>query len=71
MYYRKFKDRIERNSFASTGGWIIGGPNGMLPPPPPSLIVTFSIGFKLVTLNLTFGKRLANVYVLCRHIFDV
>ena len=30
-----------------------------------------SIGFKLVTLNLTFGKRLANVYVLCRHIFYV
>ena len=37
----------------------------------PSKLVTFSIGFKLVTLNLTFGKRLANVYVLCRHIFDV
>ena len=36
-----------------------------------NVIVTFSIGFKLVTLNLTFGKRLANVYVLCRHIFDV
>ena len=36
-----------------------------------SVIVTFSIGFKLVTLNLTFGKRSANVYVLCRHIFDV
>ena len=35
------------------------------------VIVTFSIGFKLVTLNLTFGKRLANVYVLCRHIVDV
>ena len=33
-----------------------------------NVIVTFSIGFKLVTLNLTFGKRLANVYVLCRHI---
>ena len=27
--------------------------------------------FLLVTLNLTFGKRLANVYVLCRHIFYV
>ena len=36
-----------------------------------NVIVTFSIGFKLVTLNLTFGKCLANVYVLCRHIFDV
>ena len=36
-----------------------------------NVIVTFSIGFKLVTLNLTFGKHLANVYVLCRHIFDV
>ena len=36
-----------------------------------NVIVTFSIGFKLVTLNLTFGKRLANVDVLCRHIFDV
>ena len=36
-----------------------------------NVIVTFSIGFKLVTLNLTFEKRLANVYVLCRHIFDV
>ena len=34
-----------------------------------NVIVTFSIGFKLVTLNLTFGKRLANVHVLCRHIF--
>ena len=37
---RKFKDRIERNSFAGTGGWIIGlggggggGANGMLAPP--------------------------------------
>ena len=27
------KDRIERNSFARTGGWIIGGPKGMLAPP--------------------------------------
>ena len=36
-----------------------------------NVIVTFSIGFKLVTLNLAFGKRLANVYVLCQHIFDV
>ena len=36
-----------------------------------NVIVTFSIGFKLVTLNLTFGKRSANVYILCRHIFDV
>ena len=34
-----------------------------------NVIVTFSIGFKLVTLNLTFRKRLANVYVLCQHIF--
>ena len=25
ILYRKFKDRIERNSFAGTGGWIIGG----------------------------------------------
>ena len=34
-YYRKFKDRIERNSFASTEGWIIGGgPKGMLAPLP-------------------------------------
>ena len=32
-----------------------------------NVIVTFSIGFKLVTLNLAFGKRLANVYVLCRY----
>ena len=36
-----------------------------------NVIVTFSIGFKLVTLNLRFGKRLAKVYVLCRHTFDV
>ena len=36
-----------------------------------NVIVTFCIGFKLVTLNLTFGKRLANVHVLCRHIFGV
>ena len=36
-----------------------------------NVIVTFSVGSKLVTLNLTFGKRLANVSVLCRHIFDV
>ena len=34
-----------------------------------NVIVTFSICFNLVTLNLTFGKHLANVYVLCRHIF--
>ena len=27
------EDRIERNSFAGTGGWIIGGPKGMLAPP--------------------------------------
>ena len=34
-YYRKFKDRMERNSFAGTGGWIIGGRGGkgMLAPP--------------------------------------
>ena len=32
IYYRKFKDRIERNSFAGTDGWIIGGPKGMLAP---------------------------------------
>ena len=28
ILYRKFKDRIERNSFAGTGGWIIGGGGG-------------------------------------------
>ena len=38
ILYRKFKDRIERNSFAGTGGWIIGGggrggAKGMLAPP--------------------------------------
>ena len=33
ILYRKVKDRIERNSFAGTGGWIIGGPKGMLAPP--------------------------------------
>ena len=43
-YYRKFKDRIERNSIASTGGWIVGGggggggAKGMLPPPPSQII---------------------------------
>ena len=26
---------MERNSFAGTDGWIIGGPKGMLAPPPP------------------------------------
>ena len=51
LYYRKFKDRIERNSFAGTGGWsirgggqrvcwppsqIIGGGGGAGPPGPPS-----------------------------------
>ena len=36
-YYRKIKDRTETNSFASTGGWIIGGggAKGMLAPSPP------------------------------------
>ena len=29
IQYRKFKDRIERKSFASTGGWIIGGGGGV------------------------------------------
>ena len=48
---RKFKDRIERNSCAGTGGWIIGGGGGggkgyvgpplkllggLAPPGPPS-----------------------------------
>ena len=28
ILYRKFKDRIERNSFAGTGGWIIVGGGG-------------------------------------------
>ena len=36
ILYRKFKDRIEGNSFADTDGWIIGGggggPKGMLAP---------------------------------------
>ena len=43
LYYRKFKDGIERNSFAGTGGWIIGGgggggggAKGMLAPPLPT-----------------------------------
>ena len=47
ILYRKFKDRIERNSFAGTGGWIIGGAKGYVgpplsnywgacPPPPPA-----------------------------------
>ena len=69
LYCTNFKDRIERNSFASTiklklhlvlfypsvwyicdfylfhieieekCGWIIGGPKGMLAPPPPSQII--------------------------------
>ena len=44
-YYRKFKDRIERNSIASTGGWIVGGGGGgggqrvCCPPPPLKLFV--------------------------------
>ena len=39
-YYRKFKDRIERNSFAGTGGWIIGGGGGKgYVAPPPSQII--------------------------------
>ena len=63
-YYRKFKDRIERNSFASTGGWIIGGGGGggakdMLAPPlkllgggwPPPPLPTPMI---LVVLNELF-----------------
>ena len=37
ILYRKFKDNIERNSFAGKGEWIIGGggggAKGMLPPP--------------------------------------
>ena len=33
LYYRKFKDRIERNSCAGTGGWIIGGAKGYVGPP--------------------------------------
>ena len=33
-YYIKFKDRMERNSFAGTDVWIIGGPVG-----PPSQII--------------------------------
>ena len=33
ILYKKFKDRIERNSFAGTGGWIIGGAKGYVGPP--------------------------------------
>ena len=33
ILYRKFKDRIERNSFAGTCGWIIGGAKGYVGPP--------------------------------------
>ena len=37
-----FKDRIERNSFAGTGGWIIGGGGGggkgYVAPPPLKLL---------------------------------
>ena len=33
ILYRKFKDRIERNNFAGTCGWIIGGAKGYVGPP--------------------------------------
>ena len=39
ILYRKFKDRIERNSFAGTGGWIIGGGGGKGYVGPPSQII--------------------------------
>ena len=38
ILYRKFKDRIERNSFAGTGGWIIVGAKGYVGPPPSQII---------------------------------
>ena len=38
ILYRKFKDRIERNSFAGTCGWIIGGAKGYVAPPPLKLL---------------------------------
>ena len=38
ILYRKFKDRIERNSFAGTCGWIIGGAKGYVGPPPSQII---------------------------------
>ena len=31
-------DRIERNSFAGTGGWITGGAKGYVGPPPSQII---------------------------------
>ena len=62
ILYRKFKDRIEGNSFAGTGGWIIGAAKGYVGPPsqiiggpgPPS---SYAYGLPGVTPGVTVAVK--------------
>ena len=68
ILYRKFKDRIERNSFAGTKGYvgppsqIIGG-GGAAPPPPSSYAYVTSEGSSLVSIHRLYLGVFSNTVV--------